>query len=180
MVARDKPLTMEDFKVFIARPENSDRLFEFINGEIVEVTPGRTRYSEYHDIIIAAVRPFCKAQNIPCHTCTADGAFIILGNTVAPDFAYKRTPMTDDYPDPDPPLWVVEIISPTDKGPDIRDKRQIYLDAGILLWEMYPRRQIIDVYGPGQPLRTLSINETLDGGDVLPGFTLPVREIFGQ
>jgi Uma2 family endonuclease len=178
MVAREKPLTMEDFKAFVARPENSDRLFEFINGEIIEVTPGRTRYSEYHDIIVSAVRPFCREHNLPCHTCTADGAFTILGNTIAPDFAYKRTPMSDDYPDPVPPLWVVEIISPTDKAPEIRAKRLIYQQAGILLWEMYPQEQSVDVYTPGQLMRTVNLSQTLDGGDVLPGFTLPVNEIF--
>jgi Uma2 family endonuclease len=41
--------------------------------------------------------------------------------------------MTTEYPDPIPPLWVVEVISPNDKVVDIRKKRQRYLEAGILL-----------------------------------------------
>ncbi len=180
MVAPAKLYTMEDFKEFVARPENSDRLFELINGEIIEVTPGRTRYSEYHEIISFAVRLFCREHNLPCHTSSADGAFDILGHTLAPDFAYKRTPMSDDYPDPVPPLWVVEIVSPTDKAPDIRDKRQIYEQAGILLWEMYPKQQSIDVYAPGQKKRTVGINDTLDGGDVLLDFRMPVRDLFSE
>jgi Uma2 family endonuclease len=86
--------------------------------------------------------------------------------------------LSDDYPDPEPPLWVVEVVSPTDKAPDIRAKRQIYRKAGILLWEMYPQEQSIDVYTPGKPMRTLDINDMPDGGDMLPGFTPAVREIF--
>jgi len=43
---------------------------------------------------------------------------------------------------------------------------------------MYPPSQTIDVYAPGKKKRTFGVNDTLDGGDVLPGFRLPVRELF--
>lgn len=66
----------------------------------------------------------------------------------------------------------------TDKPYEIRAKRQIYLQAKILYWELYPLSQTIDVYAPGQPPRTYGIDDTLDSGDVLPGFTLPVKKLF--
>jgi Uma2 family endonuclease len=175
---KSKLYTLDEFMEFVARPENVNRLFELINGEIVEVMPGRTTNSECHELISFAVRLFCREHNIPCHTTGGDGAYDILGNTLAPDFAYKPTSMSDDYPDPIPPLWAVEIVSPTDKAPDIRAKRQIYRQAGILYWEMYPESHSIDVYAPGKELQTLGIDDTLDGGDVLPAFTLLVRELF--
>src|SRR5690606_6731166 len=174
MAAREK-ISLEDFKRFV---HQADRLFELIKGELVEVTSGRTSNSQIHDVIVAAVRPFCKANQIPCYTSSADGAYQIGENVVAPDFAYKRTPMSDDYPDPVPPLWVVEIISPTDTAEIIRRKREIYRAAKILLWEIYPQDQCVDVYTPGEPARTYGINDTLLLGDVLPGFSLPVRELF--
>lgn len=180
MVANIKPITMDDFERFIALPENADRLFELIHGEIVEVSPGRTSNSEFEHILATAVRNFCREHKLPCHTSGGDGAYNIQGDVVAPDFAYKPTPMSDDYPDPEPPLWAVEIVSPTDKAKEIRDKRQIYLEVGILYWEMYPQSPSIDVYAAGQPMRTFNIDDTLDGGDVLPGFTITVREIFNQ
>jgi len=175
---KSKLYTMEEFLEFALRPENADREFELINGEIREVMPGRTSNSEYPHIIAFAVRLFCREHDIPCHTSGEAGAYDINGNVLVPDFAYKRTPTSDEYPDPDPPLWVVEVISPTDKGPDIRDKRQVYQDGGILLWEIYPKRQIIDVYAPGRGSQTFKIGDTLDGGDVLPGFRLKVSELF--
>lgn len=175
---KQKLYTMDEFKGFVSRPENVDRLFELINGEIIEVTPGRTRYSGFGHLLTVAVHLFCREHGLPCYTSGGDGAYDIGGNTVAPDFAYKRTPLSDDYPDPVPPLWVLEVISPSDKAPDIRDKRQIYEQAGILQWEMYPKRQSIDVYAPGQQKVTRDIDDTLDGGDALPGFTLPVRALF--
>lgn len=180
MVAASEKLTLKDFQEFVNREENAGRLFELINGEIIEVMPGRTRNSEYHQIITVAVHNYCEAHNIPCHTTGGDGAYDVDGNVVAPDFAYKPTPMSDDYPDPVAPLWVVEIISPTDKAEDIRSKREIYRNAGILLWEMYPKSESMDVYAPGQPPRTFTIDDTLDGGDVLPGFKLSMRKLFGK
>lgn len=176
MTTRD----LDRFAEFIARPENQGRLFEFINGEFIEVSPGRTSNSGYPHLISFAVRLFCRGNRIPCYISGEAGAYRIGENTVVPDFAYKRTPLSDDYPDPVAPLWVVEVVSPTDRPDEVRAKRNIYIEAGILYWEMYPTSQSIDVYEPGKPPRAFGIDDTLDGGDVLPGFTLPMREIFSS
>jgi Uma2 family endonuclease len=179
MVASPKTrVTREEFDQMINLPENADRLFELINGEIVEVMLGRTSNSQIHDIIVAVVRPFCKARSIPCYTSSADGAYDVQGNVVAPDFAYKRTPMSADYPDPIAPLWAVEIISPTDKVGEIRKKREIYRAAEILLWEVYPEEQSIDVYLPGQSMHTYKVEDTIDLSDMIPGLMLVVRDLF--
>lgn len=171
-------LSVEEFVQWAALPENEDRLFELIDGEIVEVSPGRTRKSELAQRITGATFLFCTEHNLPWHTSGGDGAYNILGNVIAPDFAYKPGAMSDDYPDPVPPLWAVEIISPTDKAGDIRSKRNIYLAAGIVLWEVYEAKQSVDIYVPGQPVRTVTSDGTLDAGDALPGFTMPVAQLF--
>jgi len=191
MVLQTKAVTIEEFREFVNKEENSDTLFELINGEIIEVPTGRTSNSSIGHLIVAAVYPFCDEHHIPCYTSGEAGTYDIQVNVVAPDFAFKRTPMSDAYPDPIAPEWAVEIISSTDKPLDIRNKRQIYLQAGILYWELYLQPQKIDVYGqgshrahlasvyaPGQPPRTFGINDTLDGGNVLPGFTLAVKKLF--
>ena len=173
-----QPMTVEAFSVFAQLPENADRMWELINGEIVEVSPGRTRYSEVGQVLTGEVYTFCRQHKVTFHMSGSEGTYNINGHVVAPDFAYKSTPMSEEYPDPDPPLWVVEIISPTDKAADIRDKREIYRRAGILLWEIYLRSLSIDVYAPGQPLKTYSMSDVLDGGDVLPEFKLAVADLF--
>jgi hypothetical protein len=71
-----------------------------LDGELIEVPPGRTRNSEFGHRIAVHVHLFCQAQAIPCHTSGGDGAYRIRAHVVAPDFAYKRTPMSDEYPDP--------------------------------------------------------------------------------
>lgn len=170
----------EEFLQVALQSGNESKIFEFINGEIIEVSPGRTRNSEFGQIFGFVVRLFCREHKLPCHTSGGDGAFRILDHVLAPDSAYKPTPMSNQYPDPVAPLLAVEIISPTDKAVDIHSKRLIYLEAGILYWEMYPDAPAIEVYAPGQPTRTFGIDDVLDGGDVLHGFTLPIRDIFAE
>jgi len=180
VLSEQKIWTIDDFMEFVFRPENDGRIFELINGEIVEKMPGRTRNSGIPMIIGGSVYTFCRQHDLPFYTSGADGAYRILGQVLAPDFAYKQMPLSEDYPDLVPPLWVVEVISPTEKPDDIRAKRLIYSAAKILYWELYPKSQSIDIYAPGQPVRTVEIGDVLDVGDLIPGFTIPAREIFSD
>ncbi|MBL8166311.1 MAG: Uma2 family endonuclease, partial [Anaerolineae bacterium] len=161
-------------------PENAERTFELLNGEIIEKMPGTTRNSAIAVNIAFEVRLFCREKSLPCYLSTGDGAYQIAANVIAPDLAYKSTPMSDEYPDPTPPLWVVEVISPTDKAAEIRRKRQIYQAAGILLWEVYPELMSVDVYAPGQASRVFQADDVLSLDALLPGFTLPVRSVFAE
>jgi Uma2 family endonuclease len=180
MVAPEKKQlhTMDDFLEFVARPENANREFELINGEIIEVMPSRTYISGFSIHIATKVEVYCEAHNVPCFISGEAGAYLILDNILVPDFAYKRTPLGKDYPDPDPPLWVVEVLSPTDEPGHVEKKWKIYRQAGILLWELDPEKQRIDVYAAAQEKRTFGFDDTLDGGEVLPGVTLTVRALF--
>ncbi len=180
MTVREPHVTIEDFIQFVFRDENVERMFELIHGEIVEVSPSRSGHSEVATSIAFEIKLFCRETSVPGHVTGADGTYEVLGNVIAPNVAYKTTP-TDkvNYPDPVPPELAVEVISPTDKAPAVTRKRQIYLDAGILYWEVYVDDERIDMYTPGQPIRSLDMDDTLNGGGVLPGFTLPVEEVLG-
>ena len=48
----------------------------------------------------------------------------------------------------------------------------------VLVWVVHPESRTIEVHQDGVPVVTLTENDTLDGSPVLPGFTLPVREVF--
>jgi len=53
-----------------------------------------------------------------------------------------------------------------------------------MVWVVYPDEKVIDVWTPAGDdnmlVRTLGINDTLDGGAPLPGFTLPVKNVFPE
>lgn len=178
MLARQKQMTIEEFIVFATSPENEARNLEFINGEVVEVSPGRSTYSKVAIVLAAVVYNFCQEHNLPYNASGSEGAYRIGDNTIAPDFAYRSADLINEYPDPVPPQWAVEVISPTDKAEAIREKREMYLRADILLWEVYYPSRSVDVYAPGQPKKTYSMGDELDGGDVLPGFKLEVAKLF--
>ena len=56
-----------------------------------------------------------------------------------------------------------------------------YIEAGTpLVWVVDPVRRRVRVHHPGQPVRTLSQTDTLDGADVLPGFSLPLWRRFAE
>ena len=77
------------------------------------------------------------------------------------------------------PELVVEIVSPNDTQQAVNDKTTMWLSHGVLMVvEVYPAERAAMVHRPGVPAVTLTGDSVLDGGDVLPGFTLPLSEIF--
>ena len=77
------------------------------------------------------------------------------------------------------PELVVEIVSPNDRDGDVSEKIGMWLNLGVsMALEVRPGTRSILVHRPGTPAVTLSGNDVLDGANVLPGFTLPLSEIF--
>jgi hypothetical protein len=80
-----------------------------------------------------------------------------------------------------PPDLAVEVLSPSNTRREMEIKLQEYANAGVkLVWYVDPERKEVDVYLKGNPKRkkTLGVDNTLDGGDVLPGFTVKVAKLF--
>ena len=107
---------------------------------------------------------------------------------LAPDVAFVRKDRTPDRASPDyPKAWAiapdlaVEVASPKQYRPGMAAKAKRYLSFGTrLVWVIWPRWQQVDVWRPGdtQPSATLSVEDHLDGLDVVPGFTYPVAKLF--
>ncbi len=77
------------------------------------------------------------------------------------------------------PDFVVELRSPTDRLVDLHSKMQEYIDNGAHLgWLIDPIDKRAYVYRPGQPVESLDNPATLSGDPVLPGFVLPVHELW--
>lgn len=77
------------------------------------------------------------------------------------------------------PDFVVELRSRTDRLADLQEKMQEYLDNGACLgWLLDPIDTRVYVYRPGQSVEMRENPDTLSGDPVLPGFVLPVRELW--
>ena len=80
---------------------------------------------------------------------------------------------------PVPPDFAVEVRSPHDRAGAINEKLALYRAAGVLLiWWVDPDHRTVSVYRYGEFAAELGVGDVLDGEDILPGFTLPVSEIF--
>ena len=172
--------TLAEFEALIALPENADRRFEFIDGEIIEV-PSNPFSSEIAIIIAAALLAFVRSKKLG--RVTGEGAgYIVAGRRLSPDVAFVAADRQDQLAregyNPIAPDLAVEVISPTDRQPAIRRKLAVYAEAGVVVWLIYPSRRIIEIYAPDQPVEIVTIEDSLNGGDVLPDFSLPVRDIF--
>ena len=78
-----------------------------------------------------------------------------------------------------PPDLVVEIVSPSDRPVAVHDKAQMWLRYGVrLVWVVNPETRTIITMPADGPAHTLYEDDTLDGGDVIPNFSCPVRDVF--
>lgn len=79
------------------------------------------------------------------------------------------------------PDLAVEVVSPSNTMREINDKICDYLDAGTrMVWIIEPRRRTVTVYRSHDDIRILGEGDEVDGGDVLPGFSLRVRDLFAD
>ena len=78
------------------------------------------------------------------------------------------------------PDLVVEVASQSDTLQSINDKARMWLGYGVrMVWVAFPNSRSVDVYPAEGAVFTRSAGDTPDGGDVLPGFSCAVRDIFG-
>lgn len=175
MVLQRQIVTVEQFDEFLALPENADKDFELIAGEIVEV-PSNTRSSEVSITIATYFKMYLIQNNIEAYITGEAGLYQIGNERYAPDVAFKRTP-TSGFIDPNPPELVIEVVSPSDDLRLLSVKISNYLAAGITVWVVYPEDKQVVVHIPGKGAKILTVDDMLmfDG---LPGFTLPISSIF--
>ncbi len=183
MVLQTKPITIEEFDRIIMRPENINRNFELIAGEIVEKMVSNPRSSA-----IGALAAGFLAVHVHQHglgrVTGADGGYVIEGEKYIPDAAYISKTRQEKRPteayNPLAPDLAVEVLSPSNDDDEMRIKIANYLAAGTVLWIIDPDRERVEVYISGQRPKILSGDDTLDGGTILPGFKLIVKELFAD
>ncbi|MBZ0288274.1 MAG: Uma2 family endonuclease, partial [Anaerolineae bacterium] len=77
------------------------------------------------------------------------------------------------------PDVIVEVMSPDENIDELRDKAKYYIANGARLVILtFPRQKIVEVCRPDAPTEMLTVEDTLEGYDVLPGFALPIANLF--
>jgi Uma2 family endonuclease len=175
--------TEEDLLRLAAR---SDRLYELVDGVLVEKTMGY-RESLLAVKIASALLPFVESGKLGI-VLGADGTLRILRNQVRiPDvcfISWKRFPggRLPDVPIPAvAPDLAIEVLSPGNTAGEMRRKLVDYFAAGVrLVWYIDPATRTARAFtGPEQSI-DYGPTDSLPGGDVLPGFQLPLAGLFAE
>ncbi len=165
-----------------------DEPWELWEGELRKVPGAGGTASRLAHRIGVRLSNFVEPRDLGCVT-GADGTYIILDTpqtVVVPDLSFIRWDRLPgrDVPDgyiPVPPDLAVEVVSPSDEPRAVSKKQDLYRRAGVpLVWWVYPNRRAVAVFLHGELIGELGEGDELDGGDVLPGFRLPVAEIFAR
>lgn len=185
MVVQKKLHTVDEFEEFIRRPENADRLFELIDGEIVEKVP-----TERHGISVRntlfSLHGYVKPRDLG--RVVSEVRYRVPDdehNARIPDVSFtskeRLLPVVEEGAVPLIPDLCIEVQSPDDSPKKMRDKAAYYLANGArLVWLVYPKKRMIEVLYPNGEFDIFREGESLSGGDVVPGFMLAVRDVFEE
>jgi Uma2 family endonuclease len=168
----------------------TDEPWELWDGVLQRIPGAGELASGIAGTVGVAVRSFVRPRKPGLVTGT-DGTYILARNpdtVVIPDCAFLRR---DRLPGgvvpkgyaPVPPDLAIEVRSPWTESAtiDIGRKQSFYRRAGVpLVWWVYPNRRTVAIYRDGALAVELGEGGELDGEPVLPGFRLPVTEIFAE
>lgn len=174
--------TVNEFDRFVELPENIDKLFEYIGGEIAEV-PSNPYSSKIAAKILIKLGAFVEQHNLG-HITGEAGGYMVSGERYAPDVAFLSYAVQEELAksgyNQNPPELAVEVIS-SDRSEELnqlRVKVANYLVAGTTVWVVKPEEKQVEVYELDTPVLVLGMEAVLYGKGSLVGFELPIKSIF--
>ena len=182
IVSERKVWTDEEF---MALPE--DERYELVNGELVNMGNSGMEHGEIGSFLGGSLSLYVRASKLGA-VCDSSTAFTMkTGNKRSPDVSFiakerlqgvKRLPKGYFQGSPD---LAVEILSPSNTVEEIHDKIVEYFENGTrLVWVIHPDEQYVLVYHSPSPDRLLRLEDSLDGEEIISGFSLPVAELFAE
>jgi Uma2 family endonuclease len=176
-------LTAEQFAQL---PEEGHYRLELKHGQVVREPPPGADHGYFVAELVSYLRDHVKKHRLgrvfaDVGTITERDPDTVRG----PDIAFVSRARLEAYPAKPyfgiAPELCVEVLSPSNRPGEIKEKVGEYFAAGArLVWMVDPMRERVTVYRSSTDLRVLTNTEQLDGGDVLPGFQLPLAQLFDQ
>jgi Uma2 family endonuclease len=167
--------------------EQEGRLYELVDGTLVEKAMGWGEvkieawlYGEIHDYLkehrIGEVYPGTGFIRLLKGVVRApDLTFYLSANTTT-DEEDRKHPITRSVPD-----LAVEVLSQSNTVKEMDRKRKEFFAKGTsLIWQINPRKRTVEVYISLKDCRVLTPADTLDGGTLLPGFSVSVKSLLDR
>jgi Uma2 family endonuclease len=182
MVVAEKLYTADE----LARLPGARR-YELVKGELVEMSPPGMLHGRLAIRLASAMNQLAESRKLGQVFVEAGYYLERHPDTVrGPDISFlsaariEREGLPEEGFFSGAPDLAVEIVSPGDLDAEVQGKVKDYLDHGCqLVWVIRPRQQAVTAHHPDGTARILGLDDTLEGEAVLPGFSLPLRDLFG-
>ncbi|GAB4192587.1 MAG: Uma2 family endonuclease [Roseiflexaceae bacterium] len=184
MAAKVKILTVEELDQVLSTNKHT----ELVRGELRQKPLASQQHGELTFEIGLIVGTFVRQHRLG-KMYAAETGFVLARNpdsVRAPDIAFVSAdrvvtqPRRDGFFEGAPDL-AIEVVSPGDTDSEVAEKVLDYLRAGVrLVWIVRPRSQTVTAHRSLKEARTLTAEEMLEGEDVLPGFRVPVADLFAS
>ena len=177
------PVTIAEFER-LPNPEDGSFL-ELVRGEVIVMPPAKGKHGICCQRVGRFLGNFVDPAKLGWVTTNDTGVVLERGpDTVrGPDVAFwsiARQPAMPDGYFLIPPDIAVEVLSPSDRRGDVRAKIKEYVFYSVsLVWLVDPETRTVMVYQGSMRGTELGDDDLLDGGDVLPGFSCKVSDLFG-
>ena len=168
-------------------PIEDDSLYEVVNGVRLELSPMGAYAVRVAFTLASAIEQFAKSEELG--RAITESLFRLQSEPNfqrRPDAAFvsferwskgRRIPSGNAW-DVIPNL-VVEVVSPTNLAEEIPTKVREYFEAGVRrAWIIYVHELLVYQYDSPRSIRVLGMEDTLEGGNVIPGFQLPLTDLF--
>ena len=182
MATSQRLLTAEEL---LCLPDDGQR-HELVAGELTTMPPSGAEHGRIAVRIVSPLHQYVTAHRLG-EVFGAETGFLLTTDpdTVrAPDAAFVSRDRLEAMGDvtgywPGAPDLAVQVISPNDLYTEVDEKVATWLAHGArMVLVLNPRRRTVAVHRPGTDVRHLTVDDVLDGEDVVPGWTVPVRELF--
>jgi Uma2 family endonuclease len=170
----------------LALPDDGYHRYELVRGRLVCMAPAASKSAIVGGRIAARLGSYVDAHHLGVYG-NADWGYRLASDpdvVRAPDVGFVRAehvPAEGIPPGfwPGAPDLAVEVLSPSDRFAAVIAKVQDYLAAGTrLVWALDPEARTAVVFRPGVPALVLDEGGVLDGGEVVPGFTLRLADVW--
>jgi Uma2 family endonuclease len=183
MATANQLVTAEEL---LRMPDDGYR-YELVRGELRKMAPAGHLHGRIAINVTTPLDQHVRAHNLGT-VYAAETGFKLASNpdvVRAPAVAFIRRERVEEVGDvegywPGAPDLAVEVISPSDTYSDVQEKVFDWIEAGTrMVVLVMPRKRTVTIYRSLTDIVMLTGHDTLDGGDVVPGWKIPVSEVFG-
>ncbi len=181
MVAR----TMMTADELLAMPEDGHR-YELVDGELVRMAPADMDSSRTGGLFVTYLNNHVIPQRLGA-VFPADAGIRLASDpetVLSPDAAFIRSDRLPAKAERKgfwhvAPDLVVEVVSPSDRRNEVLAKVDRYLGFGVaMVVVVWPPTRTLTIHRPGRDVETLTERDEFDGGAAVPGFRMPVADLF--